>query len=1189
MTRKCLSATLFALVFLTCLQVGIANAERYDLPSELTRLPFDNVLTIAGALSISGDGRIAAHISDARKVIVWNTSNLDVLFTIEAGDKQASVVALDSSGSRLAIGHDLAAVELWSLPDRKEVASIEAPNHSVSSLAFSPDGKHLAIGKSRTGVTEVWDIARGQKIRELPSKYSPEGWGDLGEPISVGFTGNGQALVVNEWYYRHYDVARAATLWDISSGLELSTRQITPPNADSIARPGLALGLNGWLLVYTAEKGLMVERLDACGRSSLLPFGEYSETVAADPRGRWVAASDWTAEGRTVTVASIENPDVRYAYLLPSRSIQLSAAGDGRHLYAIITTNDGDSLGDMVLPQDARANLYRLTLPDSLLAAASPAVAKDAMHCREGLEALKELHLDMPDPAPALHWKAVLSTDRTSDVMPVDLYFDDRDDLYAMYLNRGERTANEGIIAWDVQSEKPRHQNQDLYISEWSIRLENGWGDYDDREQLVHEYLTGDKFPVNTKYEHGHHYTLLKSDPDTGNYFFRRKDRIEYYGKQGTHHADIEIDGDMVDFAARNGRLAVLFTDGKVLLWPQLQPVVSPPEIYQIEGIGEDVYSEDLTLSGDGRFLGVDFPNASGDGPTGHGIYRLETGKAVGGGGQLTPFARDVNRGVVAGKYRHSLDVWDYDQDKMIARLPSHAGRNVDQTRLLRLRTAISESGRFLASAVDDGSIRVWDIDKRELVGEAQAGKTVTALAFNDDGSRLAAGLGDGGILLFEPTRQADHSSNDYRANEPFTEKDFKRDRNIYAIASSVNVREAPLLASSVIATIPIGQAVTFIAEQSRQHPNCKNREPHSQDYRWICVRVWDLETPADPGNSYWVVADLFSSTPPNLESILDYYRTIPKARLEERQKWLERAAAFSPLNQEIHDDLIDVLTRAGDEKALRYVRQAWDHYHSPVVPESAEEKVFYVYDGHRIEKLLTLKDDKLFPYVDYSIDPLPLHKRANLFYLYTSQLENLGIIQTTIQHDCASMSTYCPNYNPVRGLDLSSEELRHGVIATKEKIAPPEHSIETGLTSEEYRFFLNALQGEAEKESSDELKALMIEQIEAEEVSIVIGRLSTAGKRLVVSQVSVNSMSDAHYADLPFGAIYLVAEEQSDGSFDFSYSKDFDAIDSCGSSQPFDFDQNGTDEIVLYCEALEGTYGYLVLQRNAGNWEILR
>jgi WD40 repeat protein len=464
-------------------------------------------------------------------------------------------------------------------------------------------------------------------------------------------------------------------------------------------RTGQALGGQGWLLAFTGQDALRIERL---GRLNLfeppsrLPSGQYADTVAADPLGRWVAA----AEGDKIIFFGTGNDPQGHVVALPATSIAVVPQTDGRFVFALIVTDTRRNGNEyFIFGRDAEtvtgARLYRLPVPAPLFRLPPLNIEENAT-CR--------ISGNSPD------------------------------------FRLPEKPLELTIVARLAPGS--------------TLPLEDGWGD-------AGNFLTKERFSYVSKYyenEKGGHMAVTY-DSDTGEVYrlaFKHgltgliaAGPIEHYGTDGQGLRDIEARGNEQSFTARNGRLVALYQDGNVQVW-QIKPH-GESKTYKLLGQFHDDWSFFglSALSADGRYVHVGFESLSGDGPDEYSTFRLDSGEQVGDGKPLTPFPGRANRGVVADIRPHRLAVWDYDKGGIVARLPRQRSRN-EWGGYAPLRAAISDDGRLVASASYDGLVRVWDIDARRMIGEGRVGSEVTAMAFDLAGRRLAAGKEDSEIVIFE-------------------------------------------------------------------------------------------------------------------------------------------------------------------------------------------------------------------------------------------------------------------------------------------------------------------------------------------------------------------------------------------------------------------------------------------------------
>lgn len=715
--------------------------------SATTAPVFDSVAPSPGAFTLSGDGRVAAHISAGGNILIWDTARLNPLETLPAGSAPPGAVALNADGSLLAIGYPEGRLLVRSRPEKKTLREYYGHSGHVLALTFSPDGQMLASGAT-DGTTQLWEVTSGRRLQVFDSRVGGDGSNDSGSPITISFSGDGRGLIVNEWYQLQTYVGRGMTLWDIKDGVEISTREVAAPgHADWTMRQGQALGGRGWWLVYTGYKGLMIERLDRCGEALTLPADVSADTVAADPLGRWAAY----ATEKELHFVAAEGSKKTMVVALPAQAIALYPDAEGRSVFA---------LGAAVSDSQAASNsaLYRISVPPTLLKAQPLAVEDNPSLCPATAAVRAQQDFRLPEQRAALVPLAKLTPTREMSMhsgnngrefrqTAVSGLVFDQQQLVALHSTLdmfGSPRDDSSVVVWDVSAQKPAG------IGPWQrvhrlFPAKSGWfGWY--QSTVYQNLLTGKPLfraqPNTASSDSAHVQEMpLVFDRDTGEAFRPTPTHIERYTADGRRLKNLPTQNAMA-LAARNGRLAALDQKGKVQLW-QLEPKPAV-RTYTITMSGE--WTDGLALSADGRYLWASHPSPCG--PTEYAVYRLGVAQPIAVANWLALFPARSNRNVVADARAHRIAVWDLDQGAIIARLPRQRNRDQDG-RPVPLQAAISDDGRLVASASLDGLVRVWDLDARQLIGEARVGGAVSALIFDGDGKRLAVGRTDGQIVIY--------------------------------------------------------------------------------------------------------------------------------------------------------------------------------------------------------------------------------------------------------------------------------------------------------------------------------------------------------------------------------------------------------------------------------------------------------
>lgn len=723
------------------------------LPEYMRALPFGVAAVYPGALAISANGRIAAHIALDGSVVIWDALTFEALETFVPESRRPSTLALSTNGDLIAVGYFDSVVAIRSLREHKIIRELQGHLGAISALAFSPDGLLLATGGD-DATAQVWELTTGRRLHVFDSQFGGSARG--GVVVGLGFSGDTRTLIVNEWYSRFYDVDRGATLWDLEDGVEIATRQVVPPNHDTVMRSGQAIGANNWLFAYTGQDGLVLERLDQCNSSRQLAAGGYADTLVADPQGRWVAA----LEDQALTFFGTSGDLAPISLKLPTRTIAMAAQSDGRTLFALtIARTELNGNEHFIVGRDSEtvtaAKLHVIVVPEAMAQLLPPSIGPDAARCAPSDVARKQWAYRLPEKTQDLPIVTRVNppgelvsregNDPQADAKrfnpPTDLHFADDGMLYVLY--HANTNAQSGVVVWDPSAKRVLRSHFVLYANESIVRLPQSWVTW--REGLENLLKLDEQSDVPRNEIREVFYT---SDRDTGNIYRLVPGEIEHYAADGQKKSPIAVraNSQVLTMTSRNNNVAVVYSDGGAEVWnisrskmQKFKSIIDP----ELRNTCE--VNEVPLLSADARFLQI--PWSCVDIPTDYPIYDLRSAKVVAEGPVLGAFPRYAERGVTPDARPNQLGVWDFGKRELIARLPRQQSRDADGD-YHPLLAAMSDDGRFVASASFEGLVRVWDIDTRRVIGEQEAGGTVTALAFDLTGQSLAVSRLSGEVLI---------------------------------------------------------------------------------------------------------------------------------------------------------------------------------------------------------------------------------------------------------------------------------------------------------------------------------------------------------------------------------------------------------------------------------------------------------
>lgn len=757
------SSGLLRLLSLSSLWLGLQGL---GLAAAVEPLPWPTASPYPGALALSADGRIAAHVDGQGHVQVWDALTAQPLAAPPAGTVAASAVALSPDGRWLAVGQVDGRLWLWSRADLAQPPH-ELRGHSgrLLAVAFSPDAQRLASG-SADGTSQLFDVATGRRLQVLDSVYNGHASEGVAAPVAVGFAAGGRLLLTHDWQRRQYDVGRMLSLWDAQQGLEITTQEVSPPNGDQALQPGHAVGAGGWLLAYTGADRLMLQRLDGCTAPRPVGTGGYADTVAVDPQGRWVAQS----QGDALVFHRVAAGGAPAQLPLPGRALALAPLADGRTLLAVLDTQPRPAGPGMLMlspdaPAATPARLFRIAVPAPLVSLPPLRVAADAQPCPVSDGVRRRQQFNSPEGLAPLAVTARLTPalpplagEEPQPLGPVaQLRFDPHGQVLALYLDVGD--TRPGVNLWSLATgrtvlaraiARQREAAQPLWLGmDWAVY---------DRENNLVRATTGLRL-LGSPEGRGWLGAEVTADAETGRLYRITGAAVEQVAADGRRLPAVPVRraggakagaGDGISgIGARNGRLLVAYRNGDMELFggaPLASVLFRPAKAVRTADAGDEAV-ERLMLSADGRYAQALVDASNSETPASDVAWRLADGKPLGTGSALAELPGGASRVVTTDTRGHRLAVWDFDQAEPVARLPRQRSRDANGN-VAPLKAAISDDGRRVASASPDGLVRVWDIESHALLGEARVGAAVTALAFDAPGRQLAVGRVGGQVWL---------------------------------------------------------------------------------------------------------------------------------------------------------------------------------------------------------------------------------------------------------------------------------------------------------------------------------------------------------------------------------------------------------------------------------------------------------
>jgi WD40 repeat protein len=164
---------------------------------------------LALAVAFSADGQRLATAGLDHFVCVWDTTTGQKTLSLTCAPGPVLGLAFSPEGLLAACAGET--VRVWDATTGREILNRRGPGNPVCRLAFTRDGQWLAAS-SGDGAAQVWEVATGQPVHELPGQQNLAGQklGDLG----VAFSPDGRRLAIAG------GSTGAVKVWDLFTGQE---------------------------------------------------------------------------------------------------------------------------------------------------------------------------------------------------------------------------------------------------------------------------------------------------------------------------------------------------------------------------------------------------------------------------------------------------------------------------------------------------------------------------------------------------------------------------------------------------------------------------------------------------------------------------------------------------------------------------------------------------------------------------------------------------------------------------------------------------------------------------------------------------------------------------------------------------------------------------------------------------------